>query len=366
MWKYLNLYRIILRQFGFRLRPIGTFSLLQFHHLFSALTLAADRVVYPGFRAIPLDRPIFVLGNPRSGTTFIHRFLLNTERMAAFQLWEMLFPAICARKMLAGVIHRFAPLSPARYHSSAAHETGLRDVETDDALAFFHFVDGGFLWSYFLAWEDEWGSERSHRYFDLDNEPQADVERLFRYMEACWRRNLYYHRQRRIIVKASSFTLRVRTLLKRYPDCRLIYMVRDPVETIPSGMSLLTGVLEKAYDMFHSTREEARRQYLENLYQASVQLYRAFHDVWRSGDIPKQNLRLVSYNRMMTDLEGTMAELMDFLEIDPAPQLQVKLAEQSQKQRNHHSEHQYSLEKFGLTEERIRRDLAFVYQDYEL
>jgi hypothetical protein len=23
----------------------------------------------------------------------------------------------------------------------------LRDVETDDAMAFFHFVDGGFLWA---------------------------------------------------------------------------------------------------------------------------------------------------------------------------------------------------------------------------
>jgi len=45
-------------------------------------------------------------------------------------------------------------------HSSEAHETSLRDVETDDAMAFIHFVDGGFLCSYFLAWGDVWVSSK--------------------------------------------------------------------------------------------------------------------------------------------------------------------------------------------------------------
>ena len=33
MMKYLNLYRIILKTFGFRLRPMGTFGLLQLHRI---------------------------------------------------------------------------------------------------------------------------------------------------------------------------------------------------------------------------------------------------------------------------------------------------------------------------------------------
>lgn len=364
MTKYLNIYRIILKNFGFKLRPLGTFGLLQVHGLLNGAGRAADHVLHPHFRKQPLDRPVFILGNPRGGTTFVHRFLLNTGRLCAFELWEMLFPAVSTRKVLGRVIDRFAPLSPARYHSSEAHETGLRDVETDDAMAFFHFVDGGFLWSYFLAWEDRWGSALSKTYFDLDNEPEEKQEKLFAYLEGCWRRNLQAKHQSRIIVKSSIFTLRVKTLLKRYPDCKIIYVVRDPLETIPSGMSLLTGVLEKSYDIFNVAKQEALKQYLENLYQGSLQMYRVFHEVKKSGAIPEKNLLVVTYPSLMNDLEKTMDKLVRFLELEPVPEFYAKLTEQAEKQRKYKSKHQYSLDKFGLDEKRIRADLDFVYREY--
>ncbi|HEY3351731.1 MAG TPA: sulfotransferase [Polyangia bacterium] len=361
MTNYLALYRTILRTFGPRVRPLGTFGLLQLRRALDGSTRALDHLLFPEIRRTPIDRPVFILGNPRSGTTFLHRFLLQTDELAAFALWEMLFPAVTARKLLGGMVDRFAPFNPARYHSSAAHETSLTDVEADDAMTFFHFLDGGFLWSYFLAWEDEWGSELSRRMFHLDDQPLDEQERYFRFLEGCWRRNLVAKGKRRIIAKASTFTLRVRTLLRRYPDCKLIYMVRDPVETIPSGMSLITGVLENAYDMFNSTDGAKRARYLENLYQASCYLFQSFHDVWRSGAIPARNLRIVTYPRMMNDLEGTMRELVGFLEITPAPSFADRVRDQAAKQRAHRSEHHYSPEKFNLTADRIRRDLAYVY-----
>ncbi len=48
--------------------------------------------------------------------------------------------------------------------------------------------------------------------------------------------------------------MRLDALLKRYPDCKLVYIIRDPVEVIPSGMSLLAGVLENGYDVWNRTR----------------------------------------------------------------------------------------------------------------
>jgi len=364
MLKYFNVYRIILKTFGFKARPLATFWLIQLRHAISAATRGLDHLLYPGFRGRPLDRPVFIIGNPRSGTTFVHRFLLTTEQFCAFSLFEMLLPAITARKIFGGLVDRFAPVSPARYHSSDAHETSLRDVETDDVLEFFHFIDGGFLWSYFLAWEDVWGSELCQRYFDLERQTPRQQARLFRYLEACWRRNLHHKNRDRIIAKSSIFTMRVPTLLQRYPDCKLIYIARDPVSTIPSGLSLLTGVLEQSYDIFNATREEDRARYLENLYQASCQVYRAFDEVRDS--IPERNLRIVTYPRLMTDLESVMQELVEFLEIEPEPGFARRVREQAEKQRSRESGHEYSLEKFGLDEERIRKDLAFVYDKYDV
>lgn len=362
--KYLNIYRIILKTFGFKLRPIFTFCLLMLHKVINGLTRLLDHVFFAGFQKKRMDRPVFILGNPRGGTTFVHRFLLNTKRLCAFELWEMLLPAITARKIFGSIVHKFAPFSPARYHSSDAHETSLRDVETDDAMGFFHFVDGGFLWSYFLAWEDQWGSDMSRYYFDLDDEPEQKKNRLFQYMEGCWRRNMYAKKTDRFIVKSSIFTLRVQTLLERYPDCKIIYVVRDPLQTIPSGMSLLTGVLEQSYDLFNATQKEDLARYLENLYQGSCYMYKVFHEMKKSGAIPKKNFKVVPYPSLMTDFENTMQGLVEFLELDPDSEFYEKVKQQAEKQKGYKSKHKYSLEKFGLSEERIRKDLDFVYKEY--
>ena len=366
MMKFLNLYRIILKTFGFKLRPVGTFFLLMIHKTINGATRLLDYVFYPGFQKAKLDRPVFILGNPRGGTTFVHRFLLNSQKLCAFELWEMLFPAITARKIFGRIVNRFAPFSPARYHSSDAHETSLRDVETDDAMAFFHFVDGGFLWSYFLAWEDTWGSEQSKSYFELDDEPELRKKKYFKYMEGSWRRNMAAKNKDRIIIKSSIFTLRVKSLLERYPDCKIIYVVRDPLETIPSGMSLLTGVLEQSYDVFNATRPEDLARYLENLYQGSVYMYRAFHEMKKSGEIPSERFMVVPYPSLTKDFENTMNKLVEFLEIEPVPEFYEKVKQQAEKQKSYMSKHKYSLEKFGLDEDRIRKDLAFIYDEYDL
>ncbi len=159
MRHYLLLYRAISRTFGYWLRPLGAFALLQVRQAISATTLALDHLFFPGHRRQPIDRPIFIIGNPRSGTTFLHRLLLGAGDMAAFELWEMLFPAITARKLLGRIVPRLDKLSPARYHPSDVHDTSLRGIETDDVMWFFRTLDGPFAWAYFLAWQDTWGSE---------------------------------------------------------------------------------------------------------------------------------------------------------------------------------------------------------------
>src|ERR1700753_1491001 len=99
MLHYLRVYRVIGKTFGVWIRPLGAFGLLQLRQAISAITLALDYVFYPGHRKQPIDRPIFIIGNPRSGTTFLHRLLLGAGDMAGLGLWGVLFSAIPARAM---------------------------------------------------------------------------------------------------------------------------------------------------------------------------------------------------------------------------------------------------------------------------
>jgi len=53
-----------------------------------------------------------------------------------------------------------------------------------------------------------------------------------------------------------------------------------------------------------------------------------------------------------------------FLGRDMTPELQKTINELGEKQRGYQSEHKYKLEKYGLTEEQIRRDCAFFYDTF--
>lgn len=364
---YARLYRVINKTFGFQLRPLGTFVVLQVRQAISAVTMGLDNVFFPAYRKKPIDRPIFIVGNPRSGTTFLHRLLLGAgDELAAFELWEMLFPAITARKLLGRIVPRFDRLSPARYHPSDVHDTSLRGIETDDVAWFFRTMDGPFAWAYFLAWQDKWGSELSRHEMGIDNVTDRERERFFGYYEACWRRNLAYKKANRILAKTSMLTFRIEEVLKRYPDCKLVYIIRDPVEVIPSGMSLIAGVLENGYGMWDKTTPEDQRRWIENLYEASCDMLNSFYKAQQAGLIPDRNLCVVRYTDLLENLEPTIDRIVEFLEIEPTEAFRQEVRAQAEKQRSYQSKHKHSPDRFGLSPDRIRADLGYVYDAYSL
>jgi hypothetical protein len=67
---------------GFLMLEIGNF-----------LFLCLDEMLFPAYRRVTIGRPILIVGNPRSGTTFLHRVLsLDEERSFDFRMWEIIFP----------------------------------------------------------------------------------------------------------------------------------------------------------------------------------------------------------------------------------------------------------------------------------
>ena len=67
MFKFIKLYATLIRTFGFRLRPLATFVLFQVKRLFNLTTRGLDHLFFPAIRKVAIERPIFILGNPRGG-----------------------------------------------------------------------------------------------------------------------------------------------------------------------------------------------------------------------------------------------------------------------------------------------------------
>jgi hypothetical protein len=298
-----------------------------------------------------------IVGNPRTGTTFLQRFLVEHQFGIGQHLYRSLYPPILLQKGLRPLLPLLEKVSPARFHKSAAHDTNLSSVETDDVTIFFRYLDGFFLYGFFLAHADD-----DHR--ALFDPAVRDVSRRdFDWLEALWKRSLAFTGEDRIVAKLFSTGVRMQAFLDRFPDAHILYMARDPVAVIPSTMSLVTGVLDSAFG-FWNLPEARRKRYLDRLYLALIDLLRRFHDDWTSGRIDRSRVYVVRYDRMMADFSTVMAEIVTFVGHVPTPAQASAIAAVAAKQRAYKSEHRYDLAKFGLDADRIRADTAFFTETF--
>jgi hypothetical protein len=352
-----RVYRVLRRTHRIYVVPLFIAVVFAFVRGLVALCMALDAVFFPSLRRARATRPIVIVGNPRTGTTFLQRFMVDAGIGAGMELFLMLYPSLVLQKALAPIMPLLEKLSPAKFHSTEAHHTSLSSVETDDVAVLFRYLDGFFLYGFFLSFDDE----------DLlpafDPELRDTSARDFAWLDALWRRSLVLHGRERNVAKLFSLGVRLPRFLERFPEAQILYMVRDPLAVIPSSMSLVIGVLDRAFG-FWSLPEATRKRWLDRLYIGWILLLQRFHDDWVSGKIDRKRVYVVRYDRMMQDLEGVMEEMCSFLGHPMTPELQSTIEATAREQRSYKSEHRYDLAKFGLSEEQIRKDCAFYYETF--
>ena len=350
-------YLTIGNTFGTWFSPVITGMLISILRIIVGIARMADRVFFPGAFKIPLKNPIMIVGNPRSGTTFLHRYLVNNGIGTGSQLWQMLYPSILLQKILRPILPFMEKVSPARHHSTAAHKTSLQSIETDDVAIFFRFFDGFFLYGFILSWAKE------NLFSWVDPKERNTSKRDYKWLESIWLRNQYLAGNDRTVGKLFSLSANLPRFLERFPDSKILYIIRDPLSVIPSGLSLVTGVLDKRFG-FWSLPEKKRSHFINRLYHGLVQLLLRFHSDWTSGKVDKSRVIIIPFDRMMNDFDNLMLEILEFTNHNPSEKLRNDILDTADKQRKFKSEHKYDLEKFGLSAQQIKKDCAPIYETF--
>jgi hypothetical protein len=73
---------------------------------------------------------------------------------------------------------------------------------------------------------------------------------------------------------------------------------------------------------------------------------------------------IVPFDRMMTDFDQLMTEILEFIDHPTSDSLKKDIQETAEKQRNFQSEHKYNLEKFDLSAQKIKEDCAPIYETF--
>jgi hypothetical protein len=305
-----------------------------------ALDLLSSRV-----RRSQVLRPIIIIGNPRSGTTFLHRYLDTHGIATGSRILDIFLPSLILNRAASRLIAR--RLSGPSFSTNVAHQTGLTLVDNDDIGLMLRFLDGP-LHDLGLAGFDDAARPRPNT-----------AARDLAWMQRMWRRVMVIRGGTRIVAKFHAMTYPVRDILAAQPDAKIVYMVRDPLEAIPSAMSLSVMHVERRFG-FADLPERTRQLYYRQIYAALLDGYRTFTADWLSGRTDRTRVMVIRYDRLMTDFPAIMDELLAFIGHIPTPALLADIEATSARQRAYVSHHRYDLAEFGLDEHRIRHDCRFL------
>ncbi|PXA02973.1 sulfotransferase [Coraliomargarita sinensis] len=230
------------RRLLFLLLFYPAFLFLQLMHWFGFL---CDELCFPGYRKVAVKDPVFVLGIPRSGTTFLHRSLAKDPQFTSFSTWEaILAPSVTERKIvgLLKAVDRTlgAPLNKliqkilrsASGDFNDIHEVGLSVPEED----YLSLLPAGGCFILFLAFPFSSCLRDLSR---LDEVPEKERQRLLDVYKRALQRHLYCHPGKRLLSKNAAFATWASALQAIFPGAGFLICVREPCSALSSQLSSL-------------------------------------------------------------------------------------------------------------------------------
>ncbi len=322
-----------------------------------------DDVLYPRWQDQPVVQPVFIFANGRSGTTMLHRLLaLDEDNFARYKLyqsmfsavsWQRLFEAVDRAPVLGALGRRGVQWINDTFFSGweGIHELGINKEEEDEA-------------TFVLAMESPTISllnpfmEDYERLGWLDDEPADKRERFMDYYEAVIQKHLFSHGpQKHFLTKNVFTTPRMRTLVERFPDARLVYLVRHPYQALPSWLNLF-------YEKWvtHSPELDYSSPQFKELAEMCFSYYR--YVLQTREEVGPDTLHLVHYRELVSDPGAVVESLYRWMGLEMSDAYRDKLKAFTNRQRKYKSKHSYSLEQFGLTEEWIREQIPEVFEAF--
>jgi omega-hydroxy-beta-dihydromenaquinone-9 sulfotransferase len=325
------------------------------------LALALDNVCYPAYRSVAVRKPVFILGHPRSGTTFLQLLLTQTAEFCAFAAWEIFVPSLTARALVRrAMARRIAEGRTTFFPAEMGHQVALDQIEEDELLLIYTSNTELVSTISPLAFGDWDFSELVY----ADAQPEPLRRRTMAFLRGCYQRQIYVTGKPQVVGKLTYSAMRLRSLLAEFPDARIVYIVRSPFETIPSFFSLERNLFAHMWGEVSIPRDVMERYYRRR-YASSVAYYRYVEDLMDSGALPPTQFMAVSYDELRRNLVTTVDRIASFAGLQLSPELRERIAKQEREQKTYQRRHaNLGLEEFGLTEERVRADFAYVFDKY--
>ena len=284
-----------------------------------------------------IDRPVFITGLPRSGTTFLHRLLMADPANRAPLVWQTIYPyptqdGVDRRiGQVTKQLKAFERLAPEFRGLHPLFATSPQECSEITAHVFRSLrFDTTYEIPSYRSWLDDAGHVPAYRFH----------KRFLQHLQ---------HQQMtsgqgggRWVLKCPDHVFALEALRAVYPDARLVFVHRDPVNVLLS-VAKLTEVVRAPFtrqlDPIAIGRQESAR-WLEG----ARQMIRAERDVRRDNAICH-----VHHLDLITDPLATVAGVYRQVGLRLSTDAEARIARLIERQRNGgYAPHAYRFEDHGL------------------
>jgi hypothetical protein len=224
------------------------------------------------------------------------------------------------------------------------HRTGIFEYEEDEGLFFYNWCSL-FVWFFFPI---GLYTVPIHRF---DHSFSGPVKRsVMRFYMKCIKRHLYVHGGNLYLAKNPSLTPRIDSLCREFPDAKIIYLLRNPVDTVSSMM----GWFSFAWNYFADPLE--KYPYKELLLEMVRHWYR--YPMERLRQEPEGRYMIIRYEDLTGRLDEVVFEMYRKFRIPLSTKFKEIVEEAAHHSRIYSSPHHHALDKAGLDENKIEKEFS--------
>jgi hypothetical protein len=322
-----------------------------------------DDIFFPGHKTQMIEKPLFIIGNLRSGSTFLHRLLSrDTVAFTSLTTWDIyLTPSVTQKKItkffskldnnLGGYVHRLLHAFDERTLGKLKiHRISFFQPEEDENIL-LHIWDS-FWVSFMFPFMDEMPN---YQHFDEALSPESR-RRIMKFYKSMLQRHMYATGKKYFVAKNPAFSPKIATLLEFFPDARIIYLARNPLDMLPSTVSWIN------YARRQFTKPKEKYLYLDEIVDLTQHWYR--YPLKYLDAHPSPRHLILNYDDLIQRPEYVIRSFYEQFGYPDKPGLDRIVDEAVKETMTFRSDHFYSYEEMGFTHRQILETYADIFERF--
>ena len=177
--------------------------------------------------------PVFILGFYRSGTSYLHHFLTQDDRLGYHSVFQMVFPEIMLthEKWLTPVFQSFSNLFKIQ---DPVHRIPLnwKYPGEEDGTMTTSVNQGGAQWGYFFP---KMMDKQFRKYVLFEGIAECELEKWKKDFVFLLKKISVANHNKQLVLKSPPNTARIKLLLSLFPNAKFIFIHRNPYEVYLSN-----------------------------------------------------------------------------------------------------------------------------------